>query len=290
MSFGLTPAHRQWLRVLGLLIMGALAAEPSLAHSPLDSEGSERIAALLSTSMLAGFWIIYVIGTWRRPPRRFKTLWFHGAALLCTFALLGPLDHWAETSTAAHMTQHMLLLVLIAPCWVISRPLAQVVAGSGRLLVWGWKPMLQLTRHPMLVAYLQGAVIWFWHTPYFYMLAVEDPWWHLVEHACFLLSAGLFWWAILRTGRRHAPWALLALLFTLMHTGFLGAVLTFARAPLYGEARSLMDQQLAGLIMWVPGAIPYILAALWIGHGWYRQLSSAGDNATGLSSWEKEES
>ena len=267
------PVKRQ-RKGLGTLIWVALLLliEPVWAHSPVNGTGSERIAGLLSAGLLAGFWLVYLIGTWRRPARRFKTVWFHLAALICAAALLGPLDHWAETSTAAHMTQHMLLLVVIAPCWVISRPLAQVIAGSGRLLVWGWKPMLKLTRHPMLVAYLQGAVIWFWHTPYFYMLAVEDPWWHLVEHSCFLLGAGLFWWAILRNRRRHAPWALLALLFTLMHTGFLGAVLTFARAPLYGEARSLMDQQLAGLIMWVPGAIPYLLAAAWIGHGWYQQL------------------
>jgi len=57
-----------------------------------------------------------------------------------------------------------------------------------------------------------------------------------------------------------------------MHTGFLGAVLTFAGTPLYDEARSLPDQQLAGLIMWVPGAIPYLLASAWVGHRWDQQL------------------
>jgi cytochrome c oxidase assembly factor CtaG len=57
-----------------------------------------------------------------------------------------------------------------------------------------------------------------------------------------------------------------------MHTGFLGALLTFAREPLYGEARDLQDQQLAGLIMWVVGAIPYLIAAGWCGLRWYRQM------------------
>lgn len=281
--------RRQQLRrftLRGAVTAVLLTAEPVLAHSPLSGAGTERITGLLSAGMLAAFWVIYVIGTWRRPAPAYQQVLFHSAALLCTFALLGPLDHWAETSTTAHMTQHMLLLVVIAPCWVIARPLAQIIAGSGRFLVWGWKPMLKLTRHPMLMAYLQGAVIWFWHTPYFYMLAVEEPWWHLVEHACFLLSAGLFWWAILRNGRRHAPWAMLALLFTLMHTGFLGAVLTFARAPLYGEARNLLDQQLAGLIMWVPGAVPYLLAAVWIGYGWYLKMGADSDDAP--PAWDKE--
>jgi putative membrane protein len=104
------------------------------------------------------------------------------------------------------------------------------------------------------------------------MLAVNNPWWHALEHACFLLSAGLFWWAVLRASRTRMPWALLALLLTLMHTGFLGAILTFAQSPIYGEARSLEDQQLAGLIMWVLGGIPYLLASAWLGWRWYMQL------------------
>jgi putative membrane protein len=65
----------------------------------------------------------------------------------------------------------------------------------------------------------------------------------------------------------------------LMHTGFLGAVLTFARAPLYGEARDLQDQQLAGLIMWVLAAIPYIIASAWIAHRWFRQLEAGAGGA-----------
>jgi putative membrane protein len=132
--------------------------------------------------------------------------------------------------------------------------------------------MLRLTRYPLLLAYLHGGVIWFWHMPYFYLLALENPWWHSVEHAFFLVTAGLFWWAVLNTSPRHSGWALLAVLFTLMHTGFLGAVLTFAQQPLYGSTRPLADQQLAGLIMWVVGAIPYMMAAMWIGYRWYLQL------------------
>jgi len=97
---------------------------------------------------------------------------------------------------------------------------------------------------------------------------VAHPWWHVVEHLLFIVSATLFWWAILRSSRLLVPWALLALLFTLMQTGLLGALLTFASEPLYGEARSLEDQQLAGLIMWVLGAVPYLLASGWLGWRW----------------------
>jgi cytochrome c oxidase assembly factor CtaG len=61
-------------------------------------------------------------------------------------------------------------------------------------------------------------------------------------------------------------------LITLMHTGLLGALLTFANAPLYGDATGLGDQQLAGLIMWVPGGLVYLVAAAYAGHVWMRQL------------------
>jgi putative membrane protein len=249
----------------------------SLAHSPISSTGAEQISALISLGLLLTFWIIYGRGLHRRGARMPLIFAFNVAAVLCAFALLGPLDDWAETSSAAHMTQHMLLMVVIAPLWVLSRPLAQVMAGGGRFAAMLWRPMLRLTQYPMTTAYVHGFIIWFWHLPYFYMLAVVNPWWHLVEHLCFLLTAGWFWWAVFNGSRQRSPFALLALLFTLMHTGFLGALMTFARAPWYGEARSLGDQQLAGLIMWVAGGIPYLIAAVWVGLQWYNHLQRQMD-------------
>lgn len=242
------------------------------AHNPITSRGEGQIAALLSFSALLLFWIFYLLGVKRKRPSNRQIFLFHLAAILCGLAVLGPLDDWAKTSSAAHMTQHMLLMVVIAPLWVLSQPLAQIIAGSGRLWAWLWRPMLWLTRYPLTTAYIHGAIIWFWHMPYFYMLAVENVWWHALEHLFFLITAGLFWWAVLKGSRQNTPWALLAILFTLMHTGFLGALLTFASVPLYGEARSLGDQQLAGLIMWVVGAVPYLAAAAWVGNHWYKQL------------------
>lgn len=248
------------------------------AHNPIASSGEGRIAALLTLLALLAFWIFYLLGAKRKRPPNHQLFLFHAAAILCGLAVLGPLDDWAKTSSAAHMTQHMLLMVVIAPLWVLSRPLAQIIAGSGRLWAWLWRPMLTLTRYPLTAAYIHGAIIWFWHMPYFYMVAVENVWWHALEHVCFLITAGIFWWAVLKGSRQNTPWALLALLFTLMHTGFLGALLTFASTPLYGEARSLGDQQLAGLIMWVVGGVPYLAAAAWVVNGWYKQLQQQMDS------------
>lgn len=261
------------MRKLSLTFFCFLLVVPSaLAHSPLSGEASERWAGWLSVSLLLGFWLLYTLGHRRLPAKLWRTWCFHATTVLAAVTLIGPLDDWAETSTAAHMVQHMLIMVVIAPLWVLSRPLPQVMAAlrqQGAVLM---QPLLALTQRPLVTAYLHGVAIWFWHLPTFYTLAVDNAWWHVVEHACFLVTAGLFWWAVLRSsGQRHA-WALLAVLFTLMHTGFLGALLTFAREPLYGDARSLADQQLAGLIMWVVASVPYLGAAAWVGVRWMRQL------------------
>ena len=256
------------------LLMSAPAA---FAHDPITSDGQERWAALTSVITLTTFWAIYLAGSWRSRPKISLALLFHLGLIISTLAVLGPLDELAETNEAAHMTQHMLFMTIIAPIWVIARPLPQLMTGTGRVAAPLWNAILKLTRYPMICAYIHGFFIWFWHVPYYYVLALHNPWWHIVEHACFLTSAGLFWWAALKSSRARAPWALLAVLFPLMHTGFLGALLTFADQPFYGVNRDITDQQLAGLIMWVAGGIPYILASLWIGMRWYSQLQSRMD-------------
>lgn len=241
------------------------------AHSPVNSEGEEFYAAVLSAILLGTFWLLYLIGSRRIRPSRVPTLLFHSGLIICYLAILGPLDEWAETSATAHMVQHMTLMVIVAPLWVLASPLPQFHA-CGPLWVKLWQPLLKLVRYPMLMAYIHGATIWFWHLPYFYLLALDNIWWHVIEHVLFIITAGLFWWAVLKSSVSNAHWALLASLLTLMHTGFLGALLTFANMPLYGDTRSLEDQQLAGLIMWVAGAIPYLAAACHAAQRWYQQL------------------
>jgi putative membrane protein len=269
------PVVRGWVVVLMALAM-SLEAQ---AHSVFDGDQQERLAATLSGVVLLAFWMSYAWGCRLRRASPWRQACFHLTAVLAMAALLGPLDEWAKTSSTAHMVQHMTLMVVIAPLWVIARPLPQLAAATGRAGAALWRPMLRLTRHPLTVTYLHAAVIWAWHMPLFYMLAVRNPWWHVIEHACFLVSAGVFWWVILRSSGRQLPRAFLALLLTLMHTGFLGAILTFARTPLYGEARDLADQQLAGLVMWVLGAVPYLIASTWLGARWFVEIQRRTNDA-----------
>jgi cytochrome c oxidase assembly factor CtaG len=256
--------------IVGALL--ALHAAPAWAHNPITSDGQDAVAAGITAMVVVAFWILYSVGARRATPTPWRRWLFHSTAVVTLLTILGPLDEWAETSAAAHMTQHMVMMVIIAPAFALARPLPQLYRVCGQVGEKLWKYAFKITQYPMVCAYLHGFMIWFWHIPVFYMLAVDNPWVHIFEHACFLITAVWFWWACLHAVTRKVPYALLALLLTLMHTGFLGALLTFAKAPLYGEARHLADQQLAGLLMWVLGGIPYISAALWAAHRWYRQL------------------
>lgn len=244
-----------------VLVPLLVTARPAAAHA-LSGSLPAGFPLLLSAGLLGAACGLYGIGARRMPPGRAQATWFCAAMAIGALAVFGPLDRWAEDSTALHMVQHMLLIVVVAPLGALAGPLPQWRAATGALLRPLWATILRCGRHPLATAMVHGALIWIWHAPRMYRLALDDPWWHLLEHVSFVASAWLFWWSVLR-GRPLAP-ALLAILLTLIHTGLLGALLTFGRVSFYGDGRALEDQQLAGLIMWVPGGFAYLAAAGWI--------------------------
>lgn len=267
-------------RLLATLSRGSHAGLPGLAvllcwpnraaaHNPLTAD---HPAVTTTALLLAVLWLGYWLGCLKQRPSMSGWWLFNSAGILTLLAMFGPLDDWAETNSAAHMVQHMLMMVVIAPLWVMARPLPQWYALHARSTGLIIKPLLLLARRPLLAAVIHGGVIWLWHTPALYVLALENLWWHLVEHLCFLVSAGVFWWSVLRSQHRNTPVALLALLLTLMHTGFLGAFLTFSETSWYGEHRPVQSQQLAGLLMWVLGGVPYLVAAFYLGWRWFSRI------------------
>jgi cytochrome c oxidase assembly factor CtaG len=120
---------------------------------------------------------------------------------------------------------------------------------------------------------LHLAAIVFWHVPRFYDAALRYPSLHVAEHLSFLGSALLFWWLVCdRRARRRlgAPLAVAALFVVAMQGTVLGALLTVAQRPWYVSHLAttlpwgltpLEDQQLAGLLMWVPAGLAYLVAA-----------------------------
>jgi len=109
-----------------------------------------------------------------------------------------------------------------------------------------------------------------------FQAALHNDAMHGLQHLSFFGSALLFWWAILHP-RRHAALGLSVfyLFTTAVHTAVLGALITFARSPWYPAYVApaagwgpLEDQQLAGLVMWIPAGLAYLVAALVIVRRW----------------------
>jgi len=196
-------------------------------------------------------------------------------------ALVSPLDALGETLLSAHMAQHALL--------VTAAPLLLLLGKPGAVFAWAlpirhrkhflvsraWRALGAaggaLSR-PLCATVLHGLALWGWHAPGAFDAAVANYGLHVLEHLCFFGTAVFFWRAILdtRSGRRAAA-ALGGAFATLMHGGLLGALITLAPYPLYDWYRgrtalwgltALEDQQLAGLIMWVPLGVIYLGACL----------------------------
>jgi putative membrane protein len=129
---------------------------------------------------------------------------------------------------------------------------------------------------------IHAVVLWTWHVPTLFQATLTSDAMHAAQHASFLGSALLFWWAVMHGQRRALGYgvAVLYLFTTALHSGLLGALLTFAGAiwyPAYAQTTAawgltpLEDQQLGGLIMWIPAGLVYIIAGLALFAGWLRE-------------------
>ncbi len=230
---------------------------------------------------------VYVLGTFR--------LWLHagcghgipfwraaafaGTAIALIGALVSPLDTLAAVSFAAHMTQHMILILIAAPLfvlsgfpvallWALPRRWAHEIAHQLRTLSSLWRWITQ----PLIAWVIFTAILWLWHVPRFYEVALQNNTIHFGEHLCFFAAAALFWWVLIRpSGRNQVQYGLnvLYLFTTALQSGALGALMTFASRPWYSTyaasndlgLTALGDQQLAGLIMWLPGGVLFVLIA-----------------------------
>jgi len=111
---------------------------------------------------------------------------------------------------------------------------------------------------------------------------LHSEWIHALQHTAFLFSALLFWWAIIHVKDRMVGYgaAVLYMFTTALHSGLLGTLITFAPRlwyPSYAHTTQswglspLEDQQLGGLIMWIPAGVAYIVAGLALVAGWLRE-------------------
>ena len=200
---------------------------------------------------------------------------FLSALAIMMLALSPPLEALAHRWLAAHMVQHMLLMVVVAPMLWMGAPVVPLLVGLPRsvrgvvLRALNGPGLRRLTRwllHPAVGWIAFALAFWAWHAPALYDLALESDLWHHVEHACFLVSALLFWRPVILAwpARTIWPrWTMIPYLALAMFQSLpLAAILTFSDRVIYAGYSSVDDQALAGVIMWVPGSLPLLFPLL----------------------------
>mgnify|MGYP002779078660 CR=1 FL=1 len=181
------------------------------------------------------------------------------AVLLALLLFVSPFCALSSALFSARVTHHVLLAAVLAPLLVYALPLSRT-RWPGSLALWTG---------------LQALTFWLWHAPTLYAEALSSD---LVYWLMQLTITGtaIGFWAALR--RSSGLSAIAALLVSTVQMGLLGALITFAGAPLYAPhflttepwgLSALEDQQLAGLIMWAPSAALYLAAALFLAHRWF---------------------
>ncbi len=219
---------------------------------------------------------------------------FLGGVLALLVALVSPLDALSGVLFAAHMVQHLVLMLVAAPLLVLSEfPLALVWAlprRQARRVAPRFAHSPVLTRawgvlsRPASAWLLSTATLWGWHSPALYEAALRDEALHRVEHALFLGTAALFWWVLFRHTRPahvHYGLAVPYLFTTVLQSTVLSALMTFTSRPWYPTYAALtptwgltpmQDQQLAGLVMWLPGGAVYTLLTIGYFAAWLRAM------------------
>jgi cytochrome c oxidase assembly factor CtaG/cytochrome c2 len=227
-----------------------------------------------------------------RDRIRFGAAMFGTGWIVLVIALISPVHRLGESLFSAHMVQHELLMTVAAPLLVLARPVVpflwSVPIGVRRTLGdvftrGKFQAIWRIISLPSLATVIHGAAIWAWHAPPLYNAALRSEWMHALQHVSFFGTALLFWWALIhgRTRRTGYGLSIILVFFTAVHTTILGALLALSEISWYSVYSSsltvpwglspLEDQQLGGLIMWVPATVAYLVAALALFVSWLRQ-------------------
>lgn len=217
-------------------------------------------------------------------PKPVPTMAFAAGWLALLLALDSPVHELSEQLFWVHMTQHEILVLIAAPLMVLS--------NAGNIFLWAmprsWRASAgalfgnsrsgeiwsALTK-PAVAWAIHAVALWGWHAPVLFNATLRSDAIHALQHSSFFFTALLFWWALVH--RQHGTnygAAILYVFTTAVHTSALGALLTFASSAWYApyfettlawHLTPLEDQQLGGLIMWVPaGTLLTVIGLLMI--------------------------
>jgi len=287
-----------------------------MAHAPLQTPNL-WLAWTLDPTLIVGLLLLiggyfYAIGPARsrwclaEPVSRAQVTWFVLGWLTLALALLSPLDTLGDDYLfSAHMIQHMMIAVVAPPLLLLGIPrwLADLLLRNA-----GVRQVMRWLANPIVAFGVFQADVWLWHAPALYDLTLENDLIHIVEHLTFIIFGVLYWLPILSPTplipRISRGFAILYLFVGCQPMVALGALLTFSAAPLYApyvEAprvwglSPLADQQLGGLIMWLPTNIPYLIGLsaaffLWVSERDRAERTAAGEFAPDFDSDAQSES
>jgi putative membrane protein len=286
------------LSVLSVLSVSFAFAHDGQALEPHDLWGawSFEPAVVVALAFTGWLYLRGVRALWRsaghgRGIQTRETAAFAAGWLTLAVALVSPLHRLGSVLFSGHMVQHELLMVVAAPLLVLGRPIVALLWAipiSWRRTVGAWSAAVPVRRSwelltlPLVAWTIHAIAIWIWHAPVLFQATLHSEAIHSLQHISFIATALLFWWALLRghEGRLGRPAAVLYLFTTAVHTTVLGALLTFSNRvwyPMYQSSTApwgltpLEDQQLAGLIMWVPASLAYLVATLAIAASWLKE-------------------
>jgi putative membrane protein len=279
-----------------VLTLSAHEASGTIASSPSTWDASVMVLLALAAMM-------YLLGTLRlhRRGARVRTVeraafWVGWVAMFV--AVAPPMDAASAASFSSHMAQHELLMLIGAPLMIAGRPIlpwlwalpdrvrpaaAAGLQNRGLSSLWRWLTL------PALAWAVHGAVVWLWHVPVFYEAALRSEAVHAMQHATFVGTAVLFWWGLIygRYGRAAYGASALFVFITMVHTGALGALFALSTSPYYPLYREraaaagidpVVDQQIAGLYMWIPSGIVLTVFGLALMLAWLSESERRAGN------------
>ena len=247
--------------------------------------GHGRLSFGFPCSLTAVLYGIGITKMLRRTTRRrsllWPILWFALGWISLVIALDSPLHELGEQLFWVHMTQHEILMLISAPLLVLGRPLIaflwampsswrESAASLGRSRT--FKRLWAFVSAPLSAWLVSALALWIWHIPFLFDQTLRSDWIHAAQHTTFLATALIFWWPLVnRTPSLGYGGGLVYVFTTILHTSVLGALLTFASRPWYSSyvltapawhLTALEDQQIGGLIMWIPAGTLLLIVAL----------------------------
>jgi putative membrane protein len=285
-----------------------LFAFSSQAHGPLPHPSSEdhSFGSMWNTNPFV--WIsifllifIYYRGLfflWKKTGRyhgiTFAQAFSYGLSILfLVLALVSPIDGLSAELSSIHMIQHMIIMMISAPLFILGAPAYVMLwafpiawrkkTGKFFRKAESWKSGWYFLFQPISLWVLFALTLWVWHYPKFYEAALRNDLLHDFQHISFFTAAALFWRVLLDPLKRYrlSPGLGMLYLFTTsLHGMVMGVFMTLSPRAWYSDYESttqawslsaLEDQQIAGLVMWMPACGAYAIIASLVCAYWLRE-------------------